>query len=201
MKKDEQVKQILNSVGIDPDNIPTVIDERPEESEELYNAIMGFNQMVWGVLSNIPSIKETNEYQLFERIMKNLTEGNDQEEPIRIEGKDMKKKITHIENYSANLMYDVVGAVLKLQGTVRIRDKKGDANYNGIHSEIHRNGHTASVKEVVDYLRLAEQRGYIRGHGAFYHNHGSGGAKRWHFVKWPPYPYEELIKEKMGEKQ
>lgn len=101
-------------------------------------------------------------------------------------------KPIRIENYSANLMFDVVSAVLKLQGTVRIRDKKGDANYNGVHTYLYKNDVRVSIETVVNYLRLAEQKGYIQGHSQFY-NRSGGGAKRWHFVKWPPYPYYELM--------
>lgn len=102
--------------------------------------------------------------------------------------------------YSDDLMYDVVATVLKLQGTIKIYrtyDILGDANYYQIYNELSKT-RCAPVEKVVKYLRLAEQCGYIRGSGGFW-NRGRGGSKKWHFVKWPPYPYYELMGGNNGE--
>lgn len=97
------------------------------------------------------------------------------------------------EGYSDDLMYDVVATVLKLQGKIKF----GDANYNQIHKELSK-ARLVPIKNVIKYLRLAEQYGYIRGYGGFW-NRGRGGSKKWHFVKWPPYPYYELMGGNNGE--
>ena len=103
--------------------------------------------------------------------------------------------------HSEDLMYDVVATVLKLQGTIKINHiwaKLYDANYNQVHKELCKT-RRVSIMDVIRYLRLAEELGYIRGHGGYWNHHGRGGAKRWHFVKWPPYPYYELMGGNNGE--
>lgn len=95
---------------------------------------------------------------------------------------------------NADIMYDVVATVLKLQGTIkidRIYGRLGDANYYQVYKELSK-ARCISVKDVVTYLRLAEQYGYIRGYAGFWFR-GRGGSKKWHFLKWPPYPYYELM--------
>lgn len=74
------------------------------------------------------------------------------------------------DNYSDDLMYDVVATVLKLQGTIkidRIYGKLSDANYNQVHRELSK-ARRVSKMDVIKYLRLAEQCGYIRGYGGFW---------------------------------
>lgn len=105
------------------------------------------------------------------------------------------KKLDRIDG---NLMYDVVAAVLKLQGKFKYHDWPTDANYFQIHKELSK-VRRVSIEDVVKYLRFAEQCGYIRGHGGFWSRHGSGGSKKWHFLKWPPYPYYELMGGNNGE--
>lgn len=103
-----------------------------------------------------------------------------------------------MKNYNDDLMYDVVATVLKLQGTIRYHYLKTDANYYQIHKELNK-VRRVSLMDVIQYLRLAEERGYIHGHGGFWNRHGSGGSKKWHFLKWPPYPYYELMEGNNGE--
>lgn len=94
------------------------------------------------------------------------------------------------EDYDPDFMYDVVAAVLKLQGTTKLDGPNSDANYWHVHKELIKNGLTGPLDKTVAYLRYAEQKGYIKGNNSFYRkSSGSGGAKRWHFIKWPPYPY------------
>lgn len=102
------------------------------------------------------------------------------------------------DGYDDNLMYDVVAAVLKLQGKFKYRDWPTDANYIQIHNELSKVCRV-SIEDVVKYLRFAEQCGYIHGHGGFWSHHGRGGSKKWHFLKWPPYPYYELMGGNNGE--
>ena len=96
------------------------------------------------------------------------------------------------DRYDPDLMYDVVATVLKLQGKFKNDNRQTDANYVQIHNELCK-ARRVSIEDVVQYLRLAEQCGYIRGHGGFWNHHGSGGSKKWHFLRWPPYPYYELM--------
>lgn len=93
----------------------------------------------------------------------------------------------------ADLLYDVVATVLKLQGTIKIdkiRGRLSDANYYQIYKELSKT-RCVPIGDVVTYLRLAELRGYIYGYAGFW-SKGRGGSKKWHFIKWPPYPYYEL---------
>lgn len=99
---------------------------------------------------------------------------------------------------NADVMYDVVSIVLKLQGTIRDGDRKTDANYIRVHRELNKICRV-SIMDVIRYLRLAEEKGYVKGHSGFWNHHGQGGAKKWHFVKWPPYPYYELMEGNNGE--
>lgn len=100
--------------------------------------------------------------------------------------------------YSEDLMYDVVATVLKLQGKIKKDGRLDDANYVQVHKELCKI-RRVSIMDVIKYLRLAEQYGFIRGHGGFWNHHGQGGSKRWHFLKWPPYPYYELMGGNNGE--
>lgn len=91
----------------------------------------------------------------------------------------------------ADLLYDVVATVLKLQGTKKSKYcPTNDANYVQIHAELYKS-RSVAIMEVIKYLRLAEKLGYIKGRNGYY-QHGRGGSKKWHFIKWPPYPYYEL---------
>lgn len=104
------------------------------------------------------------------------------------------------DDYSDDLMYDVVATVLKLQGTIRIdkiRGTRGDANYYQIYKELSKT-RLVPVARVVKYLRLAEQNGYVHGYDGFWIR-GRGGSKKWHFLRWPPYPYYELMGGNNGE--
>lgn len=100
--------------------------------------------------------------------------------------------------YSEDLMYDVVATVLKLQGKIKNDGRLDDANYVHVHKELCK-VRRVSIMDVIKYLRLAEQYGFIRGHGGFWNHHGQGGSKKWHFLKWPPYPYYELMGGNNGE--
>ena len=103
------------------------------------------------------------------------------------------------DRYDDNLMYDVVAAVLKLQGKFKYHDWPTDANYIQVHKELSKS-RRVSIDDIVKYLRFAEQCGYIRGHGGCWNHHGRrGGSKKWHFLKWPPYPYYELMEGNNGE--
>lgn len=102
------------------------------------------------------------------------------------------------KDYSEDLMYDVVATVLKLQGKARNNYSLGDANYVQVHKELSKS-RRVSIMDVIKYLRLAEQCGFIRGHGGYWNHHGRGGSKKWHFLKWPPYPYYELMGGNNGE--
>lgn len=89
--------------------------------------------------------------------------------------------------YDRRMIAMIIEAVRMEQGRYHPRDGPGPSN--GTYYDIMKRTGLPRA-EVVKYLRMAEERGYIRGRG-FHSNHRRGGAKRWEFIE--PEEWAEIL--------